>query len=120
MEKYRVYGLPNCQMGVSTPLRSSTSALDTPPVISVKMARTVESVIDLFDSANEDVPMQKVVVHHSTPLFPFVFYVTPSPSHSMPLIPSVPFTSKSSQTIVQCLRRLGSMPSSKNVLKKID
>jgi hypothetical protein len=38
--KYRVYGLPNSQMGVSTkilaPLRSSTAALSTPLVISVK------------------------------------------------------------------------------------
>jgi hypothetical protein len=104
-------------MGVSTkiltPLRSSTSALSTPPVINVKTKPGIDNIIDLSDSSNEDVPVQKVVVHDSTPLFP-------SPSRSVPLTPSVPSTSKPPQTILQCLRRIGSMPGSKNILKKID
>jgi hypothetical protein len=59
--KYRVYGLPDSQMGVSTeilaPLRSSTAALSTPLVISVKTKPGVDNVIDLSDSSNEDVPV---------------------------------------------------------------
>jgi hypothetical protein len=123
MGKYRVCGWPNSQMGVSTkilaPLRSSTAAFSTPPVISVKTELGVDNVIDLSDSSSEDVPMHKAVVHDSPHLFLFASYVTPSPSSSVPSTPSVP-TSKPLQTIVQCLRRLGSMPGSKNVLKKID
>ena len=123
MGKYRVYGLPDSQMGVSTeilaPLRSSTAAFSTPPVISVKTKHVVDNVIDLSDSLTEDVPMHKVVVHDSPPLFPSSSYVTPSPSSYVPSTPSVP-TSKPPQTIVQCLRPLGSMPDSKNVFKKID
>ena len=122
--KYRVYGLPDSQMGVSTKilasLRLSTSAFITPPVIRVKTESGVDNAIDLYDSLNEDVPVQKVVVHDSDPLFPSASYVTPSPSHFVPLSPSVPSTSKPPQTIVQCLCRLGSMSGSKNVLKKID
>jgi hypothetical protein len=64
--------------------------------------------------------VQKTVVHDSPPLFLSAFYVTPSPSRSVPSTPSVPSTSKPPQIIVQCLRRLGSMPGSKNVLNKID
>ena len=122
--RYRVYGLPNSQIGVApeilTPLGSSTSALITPPVINVKTEHDVDNVIDLSDFSNEDVPMQKVVVHDSLPLFPSASYVMPSPCRFVTLTPSVPSTSRPPQTIVQCLRRLGSMPGSKNVLKKID
>ena len=53
-------------------------------------------------------------------MFPFASYVTPSPSRSVPLSPSVPSTSKPPQPIGQCLCRLGSMPGSKSVFKKID
>ena len=60
--KYRVYGLPDFQMGMSSnilaPLRSSTSALSTPLVISVKTDPVVDNVIDLSESSNEDVPKQ--------------------------------------------------------------
>jgi hypothetical protein len=122
--KFRVYGLPHSQMGVSTenlvPLRSSTAALSTPPIISVKTEPGVDNVIDVFDSSNEDVPVQKTIVHDSPPLFPSASYVTPSPSRSVPSTLSVPSTSKLPQIIVPCLRRLGSMSGSKNVLNKID
>jgi hypothetical protein len=122
--KYRVYGLPRSQVGVSTkilaPLRSSTADFSTPPVISVKTKPGVDDVIDLSDSSNDDVSLQKVVFHDSPPLFPSAFFVTPFPSPSVPLTHSVPSTSKPPQTIVQCLRRLGSMPGCKNVLKKLD
>jgi hypothetical protein len=60
-------------MGVSTeilpPFRSSTAALSTPPVINVKTELGVDNVIDLFNSLNEDVPVQKVAIHDSPPLF---------------------------------------------------
>jgi hypothetical protein len=123
-EKYMLYGLLNSKMGMSTkiltPLRSSTSILSTPPVISVKTDPGVDNVINLCNFLNEGVPMQKVVVHDSTLLFPSASYVTPSPSRFVPLTPSVPSTSKPPQTIAQCLHRLGSMPGSKNVFKKIN
>ena len=122
--KYRVYGLPDSQMGVSreilASLRSSTSSLTTPSIISVMTEPVVNNVIDLSDSSTEDVPMQKVVVHDSPPFFPSASYVMHYSSRSMPLSPSVPSTSKPPQPIVQCLCRLGSMPGSKSVLKKID
>jgi len=128
--KYRVYGLPDSHKGVSrenlTSLRSSTSSLTTPPLISVKTEPDLDNIIDLSDSSTEDVPMQKAVVHDSPPLFPSASNVTPSPSPSMPSsqsVPSSPFvpsTSTPPQPIVQCLRRLGSMPGSKSILKKLD
>ena len=111
-------------MGVSreilTSLRSSTSFLSTPPVINVKTEPDVDNVIDLSDSLNEDVHVQKVALHDSPPLFPSASYVTPSPSRFVPLSPAVPSTSKPPPPIVQYLRRLGSMPGSKIVFKKID
>jgi hypothetical protein len=73
----------------------------------------------LFDSSNEDVHVHKIAVNDSPHLFPFPSNVTPSPSPSIPSTSSIP-TSKPPQTIVQCLRLLGSMPGSKNVLKKLD
>jgi hypothetical protein len=128
--KYRVYGLPDSHMGVSrenlTSLRSSTSSLTTPPLISVKTEPGLDNIIDLSDSSTEDVPLQKAVVHDSPPLFPSASNVTPSHSPSMPSsqsVPSSPFvpsTSKPPQPIVQCLRRLRSMPGSKSILKKLD
>jgi hypothetical protein len=124
--KYRVCGWPDSAIGVSTeiltPLRSSTVAFSTPPLISVKTEPCVDNVIDLSDSSSEDVPDQRedVSVHDSTHLFPSAAFVTPSPSLSVPSPTSVPSKSKPPQPIVQCLRRLGSMPGSKNVLKKID
>ena len=93
---------------ILAPLQSSTAAFSTPPVISVKTEPGVDNVIDFFDSLNEDVPVQKVVVHDSDPLFPYASYVSPSPSRFVPLSHSVPSTSKPPQPIVQCLRCLGS------------
>jgi hypothetical protein len=80
--KYRIYGLLESQMGGSTeilaPLRSSTAAFTTPPVISVKTEPGVDNVTDLFDSSSEDVPVQHedVSVHDSPHLFPSATYVT--------------------------------------------
>ena len=108
--KYRIWGWPDSRMGLSTkilaPLRSSTAAFSTPLVISVKTEHDVDNIIDLSDSSTECVHVQKVVVHDSPHLFPSVSYVTPSPSPSVLLSPSVPFTSKPPPPIVQCLRRL--------------
>ena len=64
--------------------------------------------------------MRKADVHDSPPLFPSDSYVTPSPSSYVSLSPSVPSTSKPPPPIVQCLRRLCSIPGSKSILKKID
>jgi hypothetical protein len=63
--KYRIYGLPDFQLGVSpeifTPLRSSISAFTTPPVISVKTELDADNIIDLSDSFNEDIPLQRLL-----------------------------------------------------------
>jgi hypothetical protein len=163
--QYRVVGWPDSEMRVSTellaPLRSSTADFSTPPVISVKTEPDIENVVDLSDSSTEDVSVKKAAVHDSPSLFPSDSFVTPSPSRSVPLSPSVPSTSKPPPVhkaavhdspslfpsdsfvtpspsryaplspsvpstskppppIVQCLRRLGSIPGSKSVLKKID
>ena len=76
-----VYGLPYSQMGVSTkilsPFRSSTSIFSTTPLIKIKIEPSVDNVIHLTNSLNEDVPVQKVVVHDSTPLFHYASYVSP-------------------------------------------
>ena len=120
--KYRVYGLPDSGVSpeILTSLRSSTSSLNTPPVITAKTEPDVHNVIDLSDSSPEDVPVQTAVVHDSPPFVPSASYVTPSPSISVPLSPTLLSSPKPLQPIVQCLRRLGSMPGSKSVLKKID
>ncbi len=124
--KYRVSGWADSHIEVSTeiltPLRSSTAAFTTPPLISVKTEPGLDNVVDLSDSSSEDAPVQHedVSVHDSPHLFPSAAYVTPSPSPSVPSPTSVPSTSKPPLPIVQYLRRLGSMPGSKNVLKKLD
>jgi hypothetical protein len=86
--KYRIYGLPNSQMGVSIEIfashRSSTVALSIPPVINVNTEPGVGNVIDLFDFLNDDVPLQKDVVHDSPPLFHSASFVTPYPSRFVP------------------------------------
>jgi hypothetical protein len=123
---YRVCGWSDSQLGVSreilAPLRSFTVAFSTPPLISVKTEPGVDNVVDLSDSSSEDVPVQHedVPVHDSPLLFPSADYVTRSHSLSVPSPTSIPSTSNLSQPIVQCLRRLGSMPGSKNVLKKLN
>ena len=110
--KYRVYVWPHSQMGGSTkilgPLRSSTAVFNAPSMLSVKTEPGVDNVIDLSDSSIETVLVHKAFVHDSLHLFPFA---------SVPSTPSVP-TSKPPQTIVQCLRRLGSMSGSKNVFQE--
>jgi hypothetical protein len=88
--KYRVCGWLDSQIGVSTeiltPLRSSTAAFSTHPVISVKTEPGLDNVIDLSDSSSEDGPVQheNVAVHDSPLLIPSSTYVTPSPSLSVP------------------------------------
>ena len=122
--KYRVGGWPDSRMGVSTeilpPVRSPAAAFNTPPVISVKTEPALDNIIDLSDSSTEGLPVQKNVVHDSPSLFPSDSYVSPLPSPSLHSSPSVPSMSRPPPPIVQCLRRLSSMPGSKNVLKKID
>jgi hypothetical protein len=124
--KYRISGWPISQIGVSTeirtPLRSSTAAFSTPPLINVKTEPGLDNVIDLSDSSSEDGPLQHedVPVHDSPVLFPSPAYVTPSPSLYVPSPTSISSTSNPLQPIVQCLCRLGSMLGSKNVLKKLD
>ena len=108
--KYSVVGWPDSQKDVSTellaPLRSSTADFSTPPVISVKTEPDLDNVVDLSDSSTEHGSVGKTVVHDSPSLFPSDSYVTPSPSRSVPLSPSVPSASKPPPPIVHCLRRL--------------
>jgi hypothetical protein len=83
------------------------------------MELDADNVIDLSDSSNEDVPLRKVAIRDSSPLFPSASYVTSSPSRSVPLTFLLLSTSIPPQPIVQCLCRFGSMAGIKNVLKKL-
>ena len=105
---------------ILAPLWSSTIAFSSPPEISVKTEPGVDNVIDLSDSSNKDVPVQKVVVYDSPPLFPSASYVTPPLSCFVPSTSLVPSTSKVLPPIVQYLHRIDFMPGNKSVIKKID
>ena len=122
--KYRIYGLPESQITVLqdifTSLWSSTFSLSTLPVIIVKTEPDVDNVIDLSDFLTEDEPVQNATFHDSPPLFPSASCVMPPPSRFGPLFPSVPSMSKPPPPIVQCVRRLGVIPGSRSVLKKLD
>jgi hypothetical protein len=70
--KYRVCGWTDSQIGGSTeilaPLRSSTAAFSTPPLVSVKTEPDIDNVIDLSDSSSEDVPVHTTPIHDSLQL----------------------------------------------------
>jgi len=133
--KYNVYGLPVSQVGACNPLfiplRSSTSTRNTPHAVkiekAVKIEATVPIIVDLSDSSDEDAtplqtPLVKPIHHSPSPILP-----SHSPSQvTLPfsptniVSPTVPTSSKPRHSIVQLLRKLVSMPGSKNILKKLD
>ena len=120
--KYCVYGVADSQMLSSTEVltasRSFTRTFSTPPVMSIKVERGLDPVINLSDSSDDD----RCVLPELDPS-PQVPSASPVPLPSNLQIPSsrVPESSiKQPRSIVDSLHRLANMPSSKNVLKKLD
>ena len=70
--KYRVYGLPNYCSYVSTVIRtrprSTSSTLNTPPLVKLKIETGIQTVIHLLDSSDGDEPLYPLPF--STHLFP--------------------------------------------------
>ena len=101
-------------------LQSSTSTLGTPLVVRVKIEPGVHNVIDLTESSNDDAPRQPNPGFKHSPSSKHPAFETLSLSRNPPLISFPPSPSKPIISIVQCLCRLFSMPTSKNILKKLD
>ena len=103
---------------ILTPFRSSTSMLNTPLLARVKVELGAQVVIDIFDSSDEDAPMLPNPIVNPSPSSqspcPSTF-LTPSASPIRPLEYTMPSSLKPSSSIVQALRRMDSMPGSKNV-----
>ena len=124
--KYKVYGLTESQMGGSTqiltPFLSSTSILNTFLLARVKVELGAHVVIDISDSSDEDATTLPTPVLNPSPSSqspcPSTFLTLASPIR--PSEHSMPSSLKPSGSIVQALRRLDSMPGSKNILKKLD
>ena len=72
--KFRVYGLPDSQLGVSTdllsPLRSSTCTLGTPPIIKLSPVCTMSSICLNFSMSLHPlnlIPVSKCLLCHNIP-----------------------------------------------------
>lgn len=69
--KYKVYGLPYSSTNVSTDIRtpphSSTSTLNTPPVVKVKIELGIHTVIPLSDSSDDDEPPHSTLIPKPSP-----------------------------------------------------
>ena len=103
---------------VLTSPRSFTYTFSTPPVVSIKVEPRLDLVINLSDSSNDDRcvlpevdPSLQAPSASPVPL-PFDLRI---PSSAVP----ISFV-KQPRSIIDSLRRLANVPSSKNVLKKLD
>ena len=120
--KYRVYGITNSKMATFTEILSPphffSCTIATPPVVQLKVELEVDLIINLSNSFDDDrCPLPK---RNSSSMMPNACPNTqssdlPTPSPSL-LASSV----KKPQCRVYSLQRLANMPSSKNVLKKLD
>ena len=117
--KYRVYGLldscTNVSTEIHTPPHSFVSTLNTPLAVQVKIEPCIHTFIHLFDSSNGDEPPVFIPIHKPSPSSLRSAFVTP-----LLLCPLPPSPTKPSISILQCLRTLASMPSTKNILKELD
>ena len=120
--KYCVYGVAHSQMLSSTEVlassRSFTHTFSIPPVVPIKVELGLDPIINLSDSSDDE----RCVLPKVDPS-PQVPSASPVPLPSDLQIPSseVPESSvKQPCSIIESLRRLANMPSSKNVLKKLD
>ena len=121
--KYRVCGLPDSCPNVSTeivtPPHISSSTLNTPRVVKVKIEPGIQTVIHLSDSSEGDEPPLSTPILKPSPSSLNSPFLTPfvglQPLCPLPLSPAKP-----SISILQCLRSFASMPSRKNILKKLD
>jgi len=121
--KYKVYRLPDSQIGISTeihtPLRSSTCTFRTPPMVRVKTEPSINTTIVLFDSTDEDKFLDPSPLQKPSPSLDISPFVTSSPSRPDRLSPQRP-SSVVPTSILQFLCKLASMLGRKNILKKLD
>ena len=122
--KYRVYGLTTFHMSnptqFVTPYQSSTCTITSPPTVRVKIESSVQAIIDLSKSSEDD-------ASHAPPYLVSPIPGAPPPSHTS-LFPLCTLALKSlhasslmqSQCIVESLRKLTQMPGHKNILKRLD
>ena len=120
--KYSVYGVADSQMPLSIEFLTSpcsfTCTFSTPPVVSIKVEPGLDLVINLSDSSDDDRCILPEVdpslqVPSASPI--------PLPLDLQILSSAIPKSSvKQLRSIVNLLCRLANMPSSKNVLKKLD
>ena len=120
--KYRVYGLSESQFAASTqlrtPRRSSLCTMTAPYRVRVKVEPADVDVIELSESSNGDVPTERPVEPSHPSQYPS------SPSHSCSpyraFHPPPATQPKASRCVVDCLRRLASMPGRKSILKLLN
>ena len=120
--RYCVYGVANFEMPSSTDVLPSscsfTHAFSTPLVVPIKIEPGLHPVVNLPDSSDDDRCVLPKV--DPSPQAPFASLV-PLPSDFQILTSVVPESSiKQPRSIVNLLHKLANMPSSKNVLKKLD
>ena len=119
---YRVYGLTESQFKASTqlrtPQRSSMCTMTAPYPVRVKVEHADVDVIDLSESSDSGVPTQRPVQpSHPT-------HCPSSPTHSSSprreFHPPPATQAGASGCVIDCLRRLASMPGRKSVLKLLN
>ena len=112
--QYKVYGLPspstNLSMETRTPPHSPVSTFDTPHVVKVKVEFGLHTIIHLSDSSDGDEPP-----------YPLPFSSHPHPSSVPTLLPLLTLHTLPNPPIpFSNVYTLASMPSRKNILKKIN
>ena len=121
-KKYRVYGVIDSWMSlctkVLTPPRSFTCTISTPPIVPVKVESGLDLVINLLNFFDDDRCIMPEV--NPSPLAPFSSLVSLPSNLQIPSFAIPESFVKQPCSIVDLLRRLANIPSSKNVLKKLD
>ena len=97
--------------------RSFTHAFFTPPIVLIKV-EGLDPVINLSDSSDDDRCVLPEV--DPFPQAPFASLVCLPPDFQIPTSALPESSVKQPRSIVELLRRLANMLSSKNVLKKLD
>ena len=120
--RFHVYGVADSEMLSSTDVlpssRSFTHAFSTPPIVPIKVELRLDPVINLSDSSDDD----RCVLPEVDPSLqaPFASLV-PLPIDFQISTFALPESSvRQPHSIVDLLRKLTNMPSSKNVLKKLN
>ena len=120
--RYHVYGVADSEMPSSTDVlpssRSFTHAFSTPPVVPIKVELGLDPVINLSDSSDDDRCVLPEV--DPSPQAPFASLVCLPSDFQIPTSVVPESSVKQPRSIVDLLYRLANMPSSKNVLKKLN